>query len=502
MYILVGNCFKKVEIIVLLNLGSDMSNLYGPLLLLVVLPVLLPFAFAQHHGGQQAPPISFGDGQVTVSTSLHPVDFSPNENSSVDLRIRFYDAYSDTNIESTTYRVQIFYGEELVANQMFFDKDGNLEIKIQPKSSCDNEIIWKCTKYNGETDPIVPNALVSSSSSKPVITGPVFDKSGEYTVKTSIIGAKNPKTQTTEDIVFETKIIIPQEQKVSVTIDESSYPVMIKTYQTAVTNFVFDSSGSFEFQIPFDWSHLEHTDEIKINFEFPKEFPTYENIDGFTAKMTDNDVSSNIHYDKYSKKDFDIIHFTINKEDLKKINSHQDIMVTVSPDLNSSFVKQEIVFENGYKAMISYDPTTSTNQLLLGISFFDSEGNIVPNVRYGYGLKAPSGKETVNVGTNPSRLGIELPNGMESRYLDVSEKGGKYTLQIGLIGLDSKNFDRLMYEKYDFEFPINDQAQPISKPGIPSWIKNNAGWWADGSIDDVSFITGIQYLIEKNIIQP
>ena len=35
---------------------------------------------------------------------------------------------------------------------------------------------------------------------------------------------------------------------------------------------------------------------------------------------------------------------------------------------------------------------------------------------------------------------------------------------------------------------------------IPSWIKNNAGWWADGSIDDSSFIRGIQHLIEQGII--
>ena len=27
---------------------------------------------------------------------------------------------------------------------------------------------------------------------------------------------------------------------------------------------------------------------------------------------------------------------------------------------------------------------------------------------------------------------------------------------------------------------------------VPTWVKNNAGWWADGQIDDKSFITGIQ----------
>ena len=35
---------------------------------------------------------------------------------------------------------------------------------------------------------------------------------------------------------------------------------------------------------------------------------------------------------------------------------------------------------------------------------------------------------------------------------------------------------------------------------IPAWIKNNAGWWADGQIDDNSFVSGIQYLIKVGII--
>ena len=35
---------------------------------------------------------------------------------------------------------------------------------------------------------------------------------------------------------------------------------------------------------------------------------------------------------------------------------------------------------------------------------------------------------------------------------------------------------------------------------IPDWIKNNAGWWADGTIDDESFIGGIQFLIEEGLM--
>ena len=41
----------------------------------------------------------------------------------------------------------------------------------------------------------------------------------------------------------------------------------------------------------------------------------------------------------------------------------------------------------------------------------------------------------------------------------------------------------------------------VNEPKIPDWIKTNAGWWADGSIDDSSFVQGIQFLIKDGIIQ-
>ncbi len=49
---------------------------------------------------------------------------------------------------------------------------------------------------------------------------------------------------------------------------------------------------------------------------------------------------------------------------------------------------------------------------------------------------------------------------------------------------------------------------PSTTPGsgtgsnvIPSWIKNNAKWWADGTIGDSDFVSGIQYLIQQGIIK-
>jgi len=40
-----------------------------------------------------------------------------------------------------------------------------------------------------------------------------------------------------------------------------------------------------------------------------------------------------------------------------------------------------------------------------------------------------------------------------------------------------------------------------AQTSIPAWIKNNAGWWAEGQIDDSSFVSGLQWLISNGIMK-
>ena len=51
------------------------------------------------------------------------------------------------------------------------------------------------------------------------------------------------------------------------------------------------------------------------------------------------------------------------------------------------------------------------------------------------------------------------------------------------------------------KIPKTTQGTGVGSNEIPSWIKNNAGWWADGTIDDESFIQGIQFLIKEGIMK-
>ena len=48
--------------------------------------------------------------------------------------------------------------------------------------------------------------------------------------------------------------------------------------------------------------------------------------------------------------------------------------------------------------------------------------------------------------------------------------------------------------------PPTEMSESVSSQAVPAWIKNNAGWWATDQIDDSAFVQGIQYLIQEGII--
>ncbi|MDH3384387.1 MAG: phosphate/phosphite/phosphonate ABC transporter substrate-binding protein [Nitrosopumilus sp.] len=54
----------------------------------------------------------------------------------------------------------------------------------------------------------------------------------------------------------------------------------------------------------------------------------------------------------------------------------------------------------------------------------------------------------------------------------------------------------MIFSVTTFTFTQNVDAQSL----VPEWIKNNAGWWANGEIDDKTFLDGIKFLIENRII--
>jgi len=79
-------------------------------------------------------------------------------------------------------------------------------------------------------------------------------------------------------------------------------------------------------------------------------------------------------------------------------------------------------------------------------------------------------------------------------------------MSLALTGTGFTNWENFVVSGTTFEIgkageSITPSPTPTPETSIPGWIKNNAGWWADGQIDDGSFVSGLQWLITNGIMK-
>ena len=141
---------------------------------------------------------------------------------------------------------------------------------------------------------------------------------------------------------------------------------------------------------------------------------------------------------------------------------------------------QEVPFLDVLPTPIKYNSTsfTITNELLTfnghkrtGISAIQGNSNMTSTLEYD--------KET-GILLNANSLGITSIDGKPEliRYT-------KSLIKTNVINSDSSEIS----------------SKPNDKMSIPSWIKNNAKFWSEGSITDDDFVKGIQYLIDSGIVR-
>lgn len=94
----------------------------------------------------------------------------------------------------------------------------------------------------------------------------------------------------------------------------------------------------------------------------------------------------------------------------------------------------------------------------------------------------------------------ESPKGIyriSASYVEQVDKNMDITFEV--IGKKVKSTTQ--DEPSILEQTESQKTLPSNNLKIPSWIKNNAKWWASEQIGDHAFVSGIQYLIKQNIIQ-
>ena len=178
---------------------------------------------------------------------------------------------------------------------------------------------------------------------------------------------------------------------------------------------------------------------------------------------------------------------------------------------------------------VTFDETGSVIARISNVNNYDTSGE------FAFKIKEPkeeilSGDYTVDIGIGSSLPGCEqndscyIPTSLNIQPNQVvlwdNKDNAAHTVTLGTPdGGSSGTFDSGVIaagEKFSYKFEnkgvfdyyctlhpwmIGIVTVGESKPAVPEWIKNNAGWWAEGAIDDDAFVQGIQFLIKEGIMQ-
>ena len=185
--------------------------------------------------------------------------------------------------------------------------------------------------------------------------------------------------------------------------------------------------------------------------------------------------------------------------------------------LNGSYREAIEVFDE----ILEMSPTYSKALEMKGISYSNMrlESTLASQPQQNASLRDPSNLNKLSMlefykvlEINPNSVlalnGMGLGFGNFGEYSEA-ETYFKKSLKIDPDNPITQNYLKSL-EKLKKKYSLAVFENPTKKPDfllnlekntVPIWVKNNAGWWSEGKISDDDFISGIEYLIENNIIE-
>ncbi len=142
--------------------------------------------------------------------------------------------------------------------------------------------------------------------------------------------------------------------------------------------------------------------------------------------------------------------------------------------------------EDGFTEWIDVMPATEDPYVAKIIL---SDGRIVKSEPF---LVFPGEQKMVGISMIPTSLNNEIPSW-------IKNNAGWWANDL----IDDSSFVegiQFMVQEGIISIPLQSSDFDESVDEIPSWIKNNAGWWANDLIDDSSFVEGIQFMVQSGLI--
>jgi hypothetical protein len=461
------------------------------ILLFVSVSILLTTTNVYGHGvgSEIFPAVVLNGKQVSLEVSSSPNNLDKNDEQQISISLIDFD--SKITLRDVTFLIKSSHGEQFLFEKEFQSDNGFLVFNFISENT-------ETIQVQEQNDGNYFASLLGLDSKMINVKGPKLSDGGLYKFDISIITADGYSKKLDVPLHFKAGISIPQ--KSNHKIDHPIFGSQIintVTYYDEIKNFQYDvKSKQITFSMPFEWSvnNINQTTVIHEELVIPKTFGDLL-VSGFSMyvngiKLPDEIVTIDDFFSEGR-----VVHFIISQKELWNIynnNTNQNgINFLIKP--NSDDIKLSSVTENGqFKILVYWEPQNLQSNSKATI-YFDITDIFLKNrpvaVNYDFSI------------TQNDKI-IFKQNGLSN---DSKEKHNtaEFTIPNDVSGIVHLNFQNLgdnNLAKTSIPIVINNITHK-SDISIPEWIRNNAKWWADGQIDDNSFVQGIQYLIKEGIMK-
>ena len=450
----------------------------------------MPDIFGHGLGGEVLPPVTIDGKEATLSIAISPSIYDP-ENPETNISLKLFNSDTSAIIEHVTFEFELKKDGKQLFKDIFHDELGYLNIKVLTDNS--DQIIIEGNKEE------ISGGWINKDFEPIIVKGPIFTSGGLYDYTIRILTIDSDSNILTDDIKLEGAISLAENNSFVLN-DQTNkeQTIQLISYFDQIDGFSFESN-TIKFSMPFDWNQdFEQLSVVHQEIRVPNTFGAFLSTT-YTSIVNDISLSSDvITIDDYSFEDR-TIHIVLNQELIKEI--HEQAMIDSDSVMNFELrPSQEVTFplefatpDLRYKVFLSWEPEIihSLEEITFFVTFeelfsdksqklIEYDLTIIQNDSEIYSKHLVGNANSLN------------PN--SHKILFDSDQSGTANFVLSNINGHSLSKGNFIIVIHPF-----DQAQTYSI--IPSWIKNNAGWWAKDTIDDDSFIQGIQFLIKEGIVQ-
>ncbi|MFY9299586.1 MAG: peptidase [Candidatus Nitrosotenuis sp.] len=464
---------------------------------------------------ENLPPASFGNRQAALFIKISPPILTQDTVGDTYLQLRLFDSNTNQPVQHTSFFLSVWKDDKLRLRNVFHGHSGEVTLKIKPTNIDVNEV-----KIFGDEVLQQPGAWTGYND-KIDVNAPVLLDAGLYHFEIKIFSIDFDQNIFAEQDIktFNSWLSVGDISNHTISYDGESYPIDVISYYDRIKDFQFDEAKkSISFSMPFNWDDKRlESQNIFVHQEVrvPKSFKEFAGTTSYEGTVNGRPTPGRmIILDPYSIEGTSILHFLLSKDDIlnlaKNVSPQTDTMdFSIRPLSAVSKNTFDVKFDNGAVAKIAYDKSLGAGDTIpLEISFFEPGNKLLKFVRYGYRVEDSSGKVLVeNVGNDPQRQGIFSTEGIEIQEVRFPSKGDyKVTLAILSHGLDDLTTFQGIASGTVTIGDKGQTSQQETQPSdmdykIPSWVKQNARWWSDGTIGDSDFVQAIQYLIKQGIMK-